>query len=981
MGMSSNLSSHEPAMIRRFFLIVPFILFWIGRVAAAQSEKDSLQFFELKIRPALVEHCYRCHSQSATKLKGNLLLDTKSGWQRGGDSGDPAIVPFDPDASLLIKTIRHLEPGLEMPPEGAKLPESVIADFVTWIKSGAIDPRDEKPAEAKRGDKSWWSLQPIRSPSESMSIDRFVVDRLRTEGLAMNPPADGRTLLRRITYDLHGLPPREEEVALFSSRYDRAVDPTERSSILAEWIDQLLASPRYGERWGRHWLDVVRFGESNGFERNFLIDDLYPFRDYVIRSIQMDKPFNQLIVEHLAGDVIGKGDPSVEVGSAFLVAGPYDDVGNQDPVAAANIRAATLDEMITATSSAFLGMTIHCARCHHHKFDPIPSDDYYRLRAAFEGTTHGRRVVATNEERENHASTLGPLRKELEKLTKQRADLNQSITGRAKQIYESSQWQRPKVDPHGTTEDFEPIEAKHLRFTIQTLTSSDPLKDAKPSQGGKLTEFQVWSAADPQRNVALASFGTIAAGAKSSVAEDFPEAYGPAYCIDGKFGEAWFIGSPPVLTLTFAKRETIHRITFVNARGGRDTDESKVRGGTPCEYTVEVSLDGESWTTVASDEGREPWSESHGIAKARRSTITPEELDQLASLEREIASINKEIAAVPPLREMWVGNHKQPSDKTYVHKGGDPTKPTNQVMASSPSFTGEVISGYEMDADCNEGMRRLALAQWIVRDDNPLTARVLANRVWQYHFGAGIVDTPNDFGFLGSTPSHPELLEYLTNRLIANGWKLKPLHREIMLSDTYRQSSSYSESAFLKDRDSRLLWRFPPRRLAAEEVRDTMLFHAGLLQMEPIGGPGFRLYKHLQNNVSTYVPLDMHGPETFRRSVYHQNARASIVDVLSDFDFPDNAFSAPKRANTITPLQALTMLNHHFIITISDALAARVQVVSKKPEEQIGKLYQIVYQRHPTEEEKTLALQLLANRSLSSLCRAIINSNELVFLD
>jgi hypothetical protein len=217
--------------------------------------------------------------------------------------------------------------------------------------------------------------------------------------------------------------------------------------------------------------------------------------------------------------------------------------------------------------------------------------------------------------------------------------------------------------------------------------------------------------------------------------------------------------------------------------------------------------------------------------------------------------------------------------------------------------------------------------------------------------------------------------------LIANGWKLKPLHREIMLSDTYRQSSSYSESAFLKDRDSRLLWRFPPRRLAAEEVRDTMLFHAGLLQMEPIGGPGFRLYKHLQNNVSTYVPLDMHGPETFRRSVYHQNARASIVDVLSDFDFPDNAFSAPKRANTITPLQALTMLNHHFIITISDALAARVQVVSKKPEEQIGKLYQIVYQRHPTEEEKTLALQLLANRSLSSLCRAIINSNELVFLD
>jgi hypothetical protein len=286
-----------------------------------------------------------------------------------------------------------------------------------------------------------------------------------------------------------------------------------------------------------------------------------------------------------------------------------------------------------------------------------------------------------------------------------------------------------------------------------------------------------------------------------------------------------------------------------------------------------------------------------------------------------------------------------------------------------------VTKPFELKPETAEGQRRLALAQWITREDNPLTPRVLANRVWQWHFGAGIVDTPSDFGFLGSRPTHPELLDFLAQRLKAHGWRLKPLHREILLSQTYLQSAAYRLEAAKQDKDARLLWRFPPRRLSAEEIRDTLLSVAGKLQLEPMGGPGFRLYKFTQNNVCTYFPLDAHGPETFRRAVYHQNARASVVDVLSDFDLPDIAFAAPKRANTTTPLQALTLLNHRFTLDMSAALAERA-----KGSDPIATVYQLAFQRAPSAKERQSADALVAAHGLPALCRALLNSNEMMYL-
>jgi hypothetical protein len=331
---------------------------------------------------------------------------------------------------------------------------------------------------------------------------------------------------------------------------------------------------------------------------------------------------------------------------------------------------------------------------------------------------------------------------------------------------------------------------------------------------------------------------------------------------------------------------------------------------------------------------------------------------------------------VPKLPEVWAGIYAQPKEPTFVHKGGDPMKPGDAVVPASLSVLEHVTKPYALKSDAAEGQRRLALAKWITADDNPLTPRVLANRVWQHHFGTGIVDTPSDFGFLGSKPTHPELLDYLAGRLVANGWKLKPLHREILLSQTYQQSDTYREMAAKEDKDARLLWRFPPRRLSAEELRDTMLSVAGRLQLEPMGGPGFRLYKVSQNNVSTYFPLDVHGPETYRRAVYHQNARASVVDVLNDFDLPDIAFAAPKRANTTTPLQALTLLNHSFTLDMARALAARVQ-----NGDAVAQAYRLTFQREPSAKEREAATKLIAAHGLEAFCRALLNANEFLYLD
>jgi hypothetical protein len=927
------------------------------------EDPASVAFFEQKIRPVLVEQCYECHSTKAKKLKSGLYLDSKAGWKKGGESGKAIIVPGKPEESLLLRSIRHTEVDLEMPPKKPKLPDTVLADFAAWIKAGAVDPRDQATVEAKRGDKNWWSLQPLAKDFRHTDIDGFIDAKLTEQKLARSAPAKPQALIRRLSYDLTGLPPSQAEVDAFVTAHQ--ADARKATEAL---VDRLLASPRYGERWGRHWLDVVRFGESNGFERNFVIDDLYPFRDYVIRSLNEDKPFDQLIREHLAGDVIGKFKPEVEIGSAFLVAGPYDDVGNQDAVAQKVIRAATIDDMVTATGSAFLGLTINCARCHNHKFDPIPTEDYYRIRAAFEGVVHGRRPVATQEQTQAFNATMSPLNNERVQLLAEQAALTKAIETKAKALLATRTYPRPKADTLLTEEKITPIEARFVKLTM-SATSANPLSGV----GGRISEFEIWTDEAVPRNVALASNGSKAEGVKGATAEDFPSAYSAALTIDGDEGAQWYIGTPAELVITLPRVEKISRLGYRSAKGRILRDNSQ--GATPTEYEMFVSLDGKEWKKVADSYDREAWSPAHAFERVRKQVTTADEAKRLGLLGRSLADVDKRIAAVPKMPSAWVGTHQPKPEPTFVHKGGDPTKPAGQVVPSSLAVLDLVTKPYALKADAGEGERRVALANWITQD-NPITARVLANRLWHYHFGTGLVDTPSDLGFLGSKPTHPELLDFLAQRLVASGWKLKALHREIVLSQTYLQSADFNPVAARADKDARLLWRFPPRRLGAEEIRDTLLMTAGELKLEPMGGPGFRLYRYLVNNVSTYIPLDTQGPETYRRAVYHQNARASVVDVLNDFDLPDIAFAAPKRANTTSPLQALTLFNNSFTLDMAKALATRLD-----GPDPIAQAYSFALQRQPTATERSAAEKLIAQHGKTAFCRALLNSNALIFVE
>ncbi|SIO57467.1 Planctomycete cytochrome C [Singulisphaera sp. GP187] len=772
----------------RFGSIAEVLLLVLLAKGASADGQEPVEF-ERDVAPILTNHCIRCHRSESKK--GDVSLASATDLE---DSG--AVEPGKPAESTLIEVVGPSPKGGEpkMPREGSPLSSAQVAVLRRWVEQGAVWPRGLVLKEAPKVGAEWWSLRPLAKVPPPLGqdmppgwpanpIDAFIVAGLKAKGLIPSPPADRRTLIRRVTYDLTGLPPSADEIASFEA--DSSPDAYEKL------VDRLLASPRYGEQWGRHWLDVVRFGESRGYERNEIIPNAWPFRDYVIRSFNDDKPFDRLVREHLAGDVIGKDEPDVEVGTTFLVCGPYDDVGNQDAAQAALIRANTLDDLIRATGESFLGVTIGCARCHDHKFDPLSQKDYYGLYATFAGVRHGNRTVAAASARAAHEALVAPLR---------------------------------------DREARAAAEAARLDAAGRAAASPDAIK-----------------------------------------------------------------------RLAAAKAE-------------------------------------------------------HDAARAARTSI-------------------------PPLPSWWVGTFEPAPGPFRIFLGGDPQRPGKAVAPAALGVLDAIVPGYQLPPDAPESGRRLALADWIVDPRNPLTPRVLANRLWHYHFGTGLVDTPSDFGFMGGRPSHPELLDWLASRLVDDGWRLKPLHRLIMTSMTYRQASTYRESAARVDGTSRSLWRFPPRRLAAEEVRDTMLMVAGLLDPQ-MGGPGFKLYAYFQDNVATYVPLDRPGPETHRRGVYHHSARASYLDVLSDFDCPDNAFGTPRRASTTTPLQALTMLNHGFSVETARAFADRLgREAGSAPADQCRRGFVLTFGRAPTDDEVAHGCRLIDQHGLPAFCRALLNASEMISID
>jgi mono/diheme cytochrome c family protein len=978
---------------------------WFCSLAAvaASAQGDPTAFFHEKVEPILVGRCLTCHGGDE---KGGLDLRSAESALAGGKSG-VALMPGDAGASLLFEKVA----AGEMPPK-TPLSEDEIAVVKKWIADGAFfpdTPLDPFAATTeKRAGYDWWSLQPLNDaappdvvatlpddiPAKERAaalawnehpIDRFIFAKLAAQNLQPSPPADPRTLIRRATYDLIGLPPAPEEIDAFITECEAETGSREVVGEAAynRLIDRLLASPHYGERWGRHWLDVVRFGESTGYEVNHIIDNLWPFRDYVIDSFNDDKPFDRLVREHIAADSVDPGNPEVEIGMAFLVAGPYDIVGNQDPVAAAQIRANTIDEIIRATTESFIGLTTGCARCHDHKFDPISQRDYYRMYATFAGVRHGTREVATAEQRQARVEALGPLPAERDRLNGEITAIENAILERAAAKIDEyyARWPRPAVSRAGTEERFEAVEAKYLRLVAE---GSD--HNPYDRTNFKIDEFEVWTAGETPRNAAAAANGGMAVGS-SRVAEDFGEAYKADVVIDGKFGVSW-IAQSPELVIEFAQVETIDSVLFSSDRLDQ-IGEGNSEARFVCEYRIEVSLDGESWTEVANSYDREPATDAHKRKRYLDHETTEEEAAQLAALKDELGQVNGELAKVPGLPVLWAGTLEQPKEPFHIFMGGDPQRKGDEVVPASMQALSDGELGYALATDTAESERRRLLAEWIVDERNPLTPRVLVNRLWHYHFGTGIVATPSDFGFMGMAPSHPELLDWLAKELIEptydagdeEAWRIKRVHRLIMTSRAYRQGSAYRDEAARVDSDSRLLWRFPPRRLTAEALRDTMLSVAGQLDTA-VGGPPYRMYRYLRDNVSTYIPLDEHGPETYRRAVYHQNVRAARIDLLTDFDAPDCAMTAPRRAATTSPLQALTLMNHSFTLDMAAFLAERLRAEEGEDARAwINRAFELAFGRSADTGEVDAAADLIREHGPEAFCRALFNANEMMYVN
>jgi hypothetical protein len=791
----------------------------------------------------------------------------------------------------------------------------------------------------------------------SNPIDRFLFARLEAKGLRPSPPAGRLAILRRVSFDLTGLPPTPAEVAAFLA--DRSSDAYEKV------VDRLLASPAYGERWGRHWLDVVRFGESNGYEQNHLRPSAWPYRDYVIRAFNEDKPYDRFLQEQLAGDVLARGDPLIEPATGFLVAGVHDTVGNQTIEGTLQQRANDLDDMVSTVGATFLGLTVGCARCHDHKFDPIPQQDYYRLAAVFAGVRHGERPLTVTRATEAQQRAFEESRRKMYKVWAELIDL----ATYARTLLLKSQGMdpvpRPAVHISRNVEDFPRVKAKFVRLTILATQEGD-----EPC----LDELEVYPAGSDD-NVALAERGGKASA--SSVL--------PGYAIhqvrhlnDGKYGNNWsWISNERAggwAQIELAKVETIDRVVWSRDAGATP----KFRDRLASKYRVDVSLDGKSWKTVSTGDDRVPGHESIPHETLYQQ-LTRAQQRRWVKLVTELQRLAREAPPEqPPVPVAYSGEFATP-DPIFLLKRGDvmqrgaPMQPgaLSQVRGLSPELGVEPGQG--------EPARRLALARWLADPKNPLTARVLVNRVWQHHFGQGLVPTPSDFGFNGGRPSHPELLDWLAADFMEHGWRLKRLHRLLVTSTAYRQASDANPEGLAADAGNQLLWRMPLRRLEAEAVRDSMLAVTGSLD-RTMGGPGFRLFRYRTQNVAIYEPLDEQGPQTWRRTVYQQQARANREDLLATFDCPECAQRTPRRDVTTTPLQALSLLNGTFTVLQAGRLAERLEAeAGPRTEAQVERAFRLAFGRPPSEAERRVAVGLVQRYGLAALCRALLNANEFLY--
>jgi hypothetical protein len=921
--------------------------------AAAHAEGPD---FVRDIRPILEKHCLSCHSGDVPK--GGLRLDLRARAMAGGEGHGAAIVPGKADESPIVRFARGDDPDMRMPPEDSgaeQVPAAGIAALVAWVNAGARWPDGVDTArETDRMDH--WAFAPVVRPEPPAvrladwprnDLDRFILARLESVGLAPAPEADRRTWLRRVHFDLVGLPPDPESVARFVA--DAAPGAHERV------VEELLASPRYGERYAQHWLDVVRYADTHGYEVNTERPNAWPYRDWCIAAFNADLPYDRFVREQIAG-----GPPGGEASTGFLVTAAVLLPGQigQDDASKRAARQDALADIVVNTSDAILGLTVGCARCHDHKFDPITARDYYALQAFFAGVEYGERMLETPEAvalRHEHDAAL----KRIEQIDGE-LPLLQPLA-RAGHV-------RPAVTAALNIDRFAPVRAKRLKFTVLDTNSLEPCID----------ELEVFD--EGGRNVALAAAGTVPSASGSRVTAGTHEL---SRVNDGRYGNgsSWMAATRQDgwVMLEFPAELTIGRVVWGRDRTKKFTDRLAVA------YRIEVAAAGDDapWTVVADATDRIAFgakpAEGRGV-----SGLDPEAAGRLAALEAEKTRLEQRVQAAVRDMRVFAGSFKTPHPVHLLHRG-DPEQPKEELAPRSPAAFARFLPPASPAADAPEQARREALAAWLTSPANPLPARVMANRIWQWHFGTGLVDTPNDFGRNGSRPSHPELLDWLADEFVRRGWSLRHLHRLIVLSATYRQAGAASAAGLAADADCRLLWRFPPRRLEAETIRDAMLAVSGRLNLAT-GGRGFDLFKS-RGGLSGFPPVERFDVGGRRRMVYAHRIRMEKDDVFGAFDCPDAGQSMARRRQSTTPIQALNLFNSPFTLDEAAALAARVEsdVPAGTPgadpvPRRVARMFEIAFARPPEPAEAAAAEAVARDHGLPALARVIFNTNEFLFL-
>jgi hypothetical protein len=893
--------------------------------------------FEADIQPIFEEHCASCHGDR--KQKGDVRLDRRVDLLRGGESGIPSLVPGNPGESFLIEVLKDPDPEFRMPFEEDPLSEDQIALIEEWIAQGADWPGQMDGVADDRVETDHWSFQPVERPDAPNidgvgPIDAFLLQALEKAGISVNGDADARSLIRRVSITLTGLPPTPEEVVAFQRAYD--ANPDRAYEAL---VDELMDSPHFGERWAQHWLDVIRWSETNGSEANLYRKDAWVYRDYVVRAFNEDKTYDQFIREQIAGDSYDAGEAT-----GFLVAGPHVPAATvgREPSAIRQARADRMDEIMQTVGASMMAITMNCARCHNHKFDPVSIKDYYSMTGVFQDVEFGGR---TPELPDSHPKQQASQLLWAE-ISKNRADLR-----------ETGNWE----EDWGAYRElhFKPVVAESLRVTFL-------------SKRAKLDELEVFGTEEPQKNLALAKLGVEV---KGPVHMRTDIRWAEIYLNDGDYGTmAWGAtmkdGSEeqPWIEFHFPEPKEINRLRLsTNREYYYDVDYlTSMPSMGFSDYKMEVeSAEGE-WVEVAS------------IPKIKKANeFNAGRAAALASIAKAI----EELEQKGP-KSAFVGRFIDPA-VTRVLARGSPENPRDEVDPAGPLVLGGELG---LASDTPGPERRKVFADWIADEANPLTSRVMANRIWHHVFGMGIVPTTSDFGDAGARPSHPELLDWLAAEFVdptvSDGppWSMKSMIRMLVMSDAFRRSSAPKRDALVKDASSTLLWRFPPRRVEAEVIRDSILFASGKLDTT-IGGKSFRIH-NIKKTYAQWEVVNNYGPQTWRRMLYQERMRRVDDQMFTAFDFPDCGQVRAKRPVSTTPLQALNLLNSDFSREQAERLAARAkrEAGSESVEAQVRRSFQLLLNRNPDSEELALSKEVVKEAGLEVVCRSLINSNEFAFL-